>query len=81
MKRTARKRIIARMLWELITQGTTVLATGEELVLEPDEWLGLVKWVYAHIDGPPKSAIDVTSGGQVIRFLWSEEDDSDDTDN
>lgn len=68
-KRTARKRILARLLWQLMTEGKTTLPTGDELQLDPNDWIGLVKWLYTHIDGPPKGELDVTSGGQPIQVI------------
>lgn len=66
-KRVARKRLLARMLWEISTTGKTRMPDGTVLILEPAEWLTLVKFIYSHIDGPPKSEIDVTSGGERIK--------------
>jgi hypothetical protein len=65
-KRVARKRLLARMLWEISTSGKTTLPDGRTLILEPAEWLTLVKFIYSHIDGPPKQEVDVTSAGEVL---------------
>lgn len=69
-KKTARKRIVASLAWELLTAGQAVLPNGKTLVLDPQDWLGLLKWVYQHIDGPPKSEIDVTSGNERISITY-----------
>lgn len=55
------RRFVARALWELATTGQTVLP-GREKPIEagPQAWLDVVKFLYAQIDGPPKSALEVT---------------------
>lgn len=54
-KRIARKRFIARALWEAITEGKTTLVGNTVLEVAPTDWFGLVKFLYSHIDGPPPS--------------------------
>jgi len=66
-KKTARKRIIAESIWELVTNGKATLPDGTLLEVEPSDWLGLVKWIYNHIDGPPKAEMDITSAGEKIK--------------
>lgn len=69
-KKTARRRILARLLWELATEGSTIMPDNTtELRLDPSDWVGLVKWIYSHIDGPPKAEVDITSGGQPIKVV------------
>ena len=65
-KKIARKRIVASLAWELLTTGETVLPNGQALKLAPQDWIGLYKWIYQHIDGPPKAEIDVTSDGKPM---------------
>ena len=65
-KRSARKRIAAGIAWELITEGKTKLPNGETLKLSPQDWIGLYKWIYQHIDGPPKAGLDITSDGEKV---------------
>lgn len=83
-KKTARKHIVASLAWELLTTGETKLPSGEVLKLSPQDWIGLYKWIYQHIDGPPKSEVDVTSGGEPIKGYvgftpeqWDKKDDTD----
>ena len=66
-KRVAGKRLLAAGLWEGIATGKITLP-GQTLTLEPGDWLALVKWLYQHIDGPPKAEIDVTSNGETVKF-------------
>ena len=32
------------------------MPNGKQLQIEPSDWLGLYKWIYQHIDGPPKAS-------------------------
>jgi hypothetical protein len=66
-KKVTGKRLLGRMLWEIATTGQTVMPDGASLLLDPGDWVGLVKWIYTHIDGPPKAELDVTSGGERIK--------------
>lgn len=74
-KRAARKRILARLVWQLATEGKVILPNGTGLELDPEDWIGLVKWIYQHIDGPPKSEMDLTSGGEKIIVTISPDDE------
>ena len=74
-RKIARKRVIASLAWELLTEGKATLPTGETLKLDPQDWLGLYKWIYSHIDGPPKAEIDMTSGGKVIEVVLKGKDE------
>ena len=65
-KKVARKRIVAGLAWELLANGEAVLPNKRKLTLDPGDWLGLYKWIYQHIDGPPRAEVDVTSGGEAI---------------
>jgi hypothetical protein len=65
-RKVARKRILADLTWQLATTGSATFPDGVQLNLEPGDWLALLKFLYQHIDGPPKTELDVTSGGQPI---------------
>ena len=54
------------MLWDIATTGHTIMPDGSTLLLAPEDWVGLVKWIYQHIDGPPKAELDVTSDGNPL---------------
>jgi len=75
-KKVARKRVLSSFAWELLTTGEAVLPSGRVLTLAPEDWLGLYKWVYQHIDGPARSEVDVTSGGEkiVVRLVQDDGD-------
>ena len=64
-KKRSSKRILGRMVWELLVDGKTILPNGSELILDPKDWVGLLKWVYQHIDGPAKAELAVESDGTL----------------
>ena len=72
-KRKARKRVVASLAWELLTTGKAELPNGETLKVSPQDWIGLYKWIYQHIDGPPKAEVDITSGNEKLETLTDEE--------
>jgi hypothetical protein len=44
---------LAIMLWDLVTTGEAYFADGKKLKIEdPKDWLDIVKFMSAHIDGP-----------------------------
>ena len=49
-----RRRIVARLLWDVAAGGEAVLPNGEKLQFAPRDWLEVVKFLYSHIDGPVK---------------------------
>lgn len=68
-KRTARKRLLARLLWEFATTGVVRFSDGENdllIVADVAEWLGAVKFLYQHIDGGAQAEIDITSNGRAL---------------
>lgn len=69
--RISGRRLIAKCLWELSTTGRTSLADdGPEIrITEPGEWFEIVKWIYTHIDGPPKGELDLNLAGSV-EVIW-----------
>jgi hypothetical protein len=66
---------MARLLWEAITEGKVELPNGTKIDMGPDDWFDTVQFMYKQIDGPPKQAVDVTSGGEKIAIVlsWPEE--------
>lgn len=66
----AAKKLLGDLLWEAATTGkVTFPGTTEPKVLDQQEWVGVVKFIYQHIDGPPKAELDVTSGGESIMVV------------
>lgn len=56
------------MVWDVATTGKAELPDGMQLLVAPQDWFGIVKFIYAHIDGAPKSELDVTTAGQPITW-------------
>ena len=61
------------MAWEGLTTGKVTFPDQTILELSPTDWKDLLKWIYAHVDGPPKSEIDLTSGGDKITVTFTGE--------
>lgn len=65
-KQTTNREALAGLVWQGATTGSIKLGR-RVLRFSTGEWLELVKFIHAHVDGP-KSALDVTSGGEPINF-------------
>ena len=65
-KRRGGKRIMARALWDIAATGRTVLPGDPPLPLEvsPQDWIGIVKWIYQHIDGPAVTRLSHEGTGE-----------------
>lgn len=61
------KRLVAQLLWQIATTGKARFPDGRALEIAPQDWLAIVKFLYQHIDGPPKAELEVTGkdGGPV----------------
>jgi hypothetical protein len=68
-ERLSGRRLMARQVWEGISTGTVTFPGGKKLALSPQDWKDFVKWVYTHIDGPPRTELDVTSGGDALKVV------------
>jgi hypothetical protein len=58
-KAVSGKQLVARMVWEGVASRVVSFPDGALMTLDADQWLILVKWVYAQIDGPPKQQMEV----------------------
>lgn len=65
-RRISKRRLVARMLWDIAATGRTTYADGKELVAGATGWLDVVKFLYAQIDGPPRAEVDVTTDGRAL---------------
>jgi hypothetical protein len=63
--RISGRRLMARQVWEGITTGVVSFPDGKKLSLSPQDWKDFVKWAYGHIDGPPPTAIDLNTPGEL----------------
>ena len=68
-KKVAGRQLVARMAWEGITTGQVSFPDGKTLKLSPTDWKDLLKWIYQHVDGPPRLDVDLTSGGDKIEVV------------
>jgi hypothetical protein len=75
-ERISGRRLLARQVWEGITTGSVSFPGGKKLALSPQDWKDFVKWAYNHIDGPPLSKLDLTSGGEPVSFIIERRDDN-----
>jgi hypothetical protein len=71
------RRLMARQVWEGITTGSVSFPGGKKLQLSPQDWKDFVKWAYSHIDGPPRTEVDLTSGGDKIVVSLVKDADAD----
>ena len=51
-------KVLAALVTELATTGCATLPGGKVLEASPRDWIETVKWIYAHVDGPPKTEIE-----------------------
>ena len=65
-KRRSGKRIAARLVWEGLSTGALTFPGGKKLILSPEAWFDVLKWVYAQVDGPPKHLVDVTTNDESL---------------
>ena len=64
-KKVARKTILAEMLWEAAMSGKVTFETNPDPcvtvsrteALAIDEWFDIAKFIYSHVDGPPKTGL------------------------
>ena len=64
--RVSGKRLLARRVWEGLNTGKITFQDGT-MKLSPQDWQALMKWLYNHVDGPPRLDVDVTSGGEPVK--------------
>jgi len=66
-KKISGKRFISMRIWELATTGQVKFDGRIVKVSSVREWADIVKWIYSHIDGPPKAELDITSDNMPIK--------------
>jgi len=62
----SRKRLVAQLVWQATTEGYVEFPDGRREEIDINTWLAFVKWLYDRVDGPPKQAMDVTSGDEPL---------------
>lgn len=70
-RRVSGKRLVAILLWQLAKTGKATMPNGRVLEVDHKDWFDVVKFIYQHIDGPPKAELDVTTGGEqlIIQYV------------
>lgn len=67
-QKVAKNRFLAAAVWQAVTEKQVTLPTGEIIELRTDEWWEAVKFIYRHIDGPPRAGLDVTTNGRALNW-------------
>lgn len=68
-----RSEFLAHLLWEFATHGRVTLADGRVLTaLDASDWFAAAKWLFEHIDGPPKD--EAFSGALTISIERGEDE-------
>lgn len=57
-KKISRKRIIADLVMQAAATGEITFPNERVVQAEFREWTDFIKWIYTHIDGPPKQEIE-----------------------
>jgi hypothetical protein len=65
-KRVPARRAAAQRAWQGLATGRITFPDGRAIELDASSWLKLAAFVYAQVDGPPKSEVDVTSDGRPV---------------
>lgn len=74
-KRISGKRILSTLLWDLLIYGRAELPAmkdGQKMTMRissAKEWTDIAKLIYAQVDGPPKSEVDLTSNGKTVNIV------------
>lgn len=64
--KVAAKQYLAAMLWDAAITGKVQFHDGRTDILGGDDWFDVVTFIYKHIDGAPRSELDVTTAGEPI---------------
>jgi len=71
-KRVTGKKLLAELVWQVATTGSVTLPNGETKKVEDfDDWFAAVKFIYQHIDGPPKAELGVSADDGSVTFSLS----------
>lgn len=72
---------MACLAWQIATTGKATFPDGTVLEASPRDVMDIWKWLYAHIDGPPKHEVELTGadGGPVVVVNWDSAKGAEDT--
>jgi hypothetical protein len=58
-KEIARNQFLADAIWQALTEAKVTMPDGiTEMKVGSDDWWDAVQFLYKHVDGPPKNALD-----------------------
>ena len=69
-KNVSGKRWLAGALWQVVTSSSVTMPDGRVFDVEPKDWLETVKWLYAHVDGPPRQSAAGTADDPIHIASW-----------
>ena len=55
------KTFVAARMWELLTTGHVTLGEQVPTLKDGWEWFEVAKWLYSHVDGPPRPMPDTAT--------------------
>lgn len=61
--KVSRKRLLASLLWEAATTGKITFEPERIVVCDVDQWIGIAKFIYTQVDGPPKQSVELGGKG------------------
>ena len=81
-RNTAKKRVIAALVADVLTTGEATLPNGESLKFSPRDWWHVVEWLHDRLDGKPTQKQEITGadGGPVKTVTYITENRSANTD-
>jgi hypothetical protein len=65
-KKVVVKELIAEFCQEALLTGELTLLNGDKIILSPEMYMDILKWIFNRIDGPPRMAIEHHNGGLVF---------------
>ncbi len=75
-KKVAGRRLLACLATEVLTTGRAHFPDGTVLEVSGKDWIDFAKWVYSHVDGPPRVEMDLTSGGEPLMVHITRRDEN-----
>ena len=72
----SKQEALAHMMWELLLQGEISFPGSGRLLMVDDfqDWAGLAKFVFTHLDGPAVTMGDSRATNTVVRVVFGDAD-------
>jgi hypothetical protein len=69
-----KREAVSHLVWNALVYGEIYFADGRVIQLDDvDQWLAVLKWVGAHVDGPPVTFSDSQNVNAVVRVVYGDE--------